>query len=84
MLLHWYTCISINTDFYIMYDILLETVWWALFNISLIVGIDLVISDIIANETCSYWCSDISVTCCHFHTSYICADSHYLGLFSTT
>jgi len=37
-----------------MYDILLETIWWALSNTILIMGIYLVISEIIANETYSY------------------------------
>ena len=41
----------------------------------------IVIPEIIANKTCIYWWSDISVICCHFCTSYICAHS---GLFSTT
>jgi len=38
-----------------MYDILLETVWWALSNTTLIVGICLVVPEIIANKTWSYW-----------------------------
>jgi len=42
-----------NTDFYIMYDILLN-VWWMLSNASLIMGICSIISEIITNETCSY------------------------------
>ena len=37
-----------------MYNILLETVWWVISNVSLIVGICLVILEIIANETYSY------------------------------
>ena len=67
-----------------MYDILLETVWQVIFNISLIVEICLVVSEIIANKTYSYWWSDISVISCHFCTSYICVNSSYLGLSSTT
>ena len=47
MSLHWYTCISIN--------ILLEMVWWALFNASLIVWICSAIYEILAN-------GDFSVT----------------------
>jgi len=54
MLLHWYTCIFINTDFYMMYNIPLETVWWVLSNTSLIVEICLVVPEKIANETYSY------------------------------
>jgi len=37
-----------------MYNILLETVWWVFSNITLIVGIYLVVPKIIANKTCSY------------------------------
>jgi len=54
MLLYWYACISINTDYYKIYNKLLKTVWWVLSNISLIVGIYLVISKIITNETYNY------------------------------
>ena len=67
-----------------MYNISLETVWWAISNATLVVGIYLVIPKIIANETCSYWWSDISVICCHFYISYVYANSSYLGLSSTT
>ena len=67
-----------------IYDILLETIWWVLFNTILIMGIYSVISKIIANETDSYWWSDISVIYCNFCTSYIWADSHHLGLSSAT
>ena len=84
MLLYWYACILINTNLYIIYNILLEMVWWVLCNVSLIVGICLVISEIIANETCSYWWSDISVICCHFCTFYIYTNSLHLRLSSTT
>jgi len=54
MSLHWYACISMNTDLHIMYDILLKIVWWVLSNASLIVEICLVVSEIIANKTYSY------------------------------
>ena len=37
-----------------MYNILLEMVWWLLSNTSLIVEICLVVAEVIANETCSY------------------------------
>ena len=67
-----------------IYDILLEIVWWVLSNITLIMRIHSVVSEIIANETCSYWWSDISVFCCHFYIFYIYTNSSYLGLSSTT
>ena len=51
MLLYWYTCISMNTDLYMIYDISLETVWWVLSNATLIMGICLIIPEIIANKT---------------------------------
>ena len=51
MLLHWYACISMNTYCYEIYHILLEMVWWALSNTSLIVWIHLVIHDKSANKT---------------------------------
>ena len=35
-----------NTDHYVMYNILSEIVWWVLSNISLIVGIHPVVSKI--------------------------------------
>jgi len=63
-----------------IYDISLETIWWVLSNTTLIMGICLVNPEIIANETCSYWWSDISVICYHFCTFYIYVDSHYLVL----
>ena len=50
MSLYWYACIFINTYCYVIYNISLETVWWALFNTSLIVQICLVIHEILANE----------------------------------
>ena len=40
--------------------------------------------DISRQSFYSYWCSDISVICCHFCTSCICANSPHLGLSSTT
>ena len=61
MLLYLYTCVFINTDLHMIYDILLETIWWVLSNTCLIVRIYSVFSEIIANETCSYWWSDISI-----------------------
>jgi len=51
MLLYWYACISMNTDSYMMYNILLETVWWALSNTSSIVWIYLADHEIISNKT---------------------------------
>ena len=50
MLLYWYACISINFDFHIIYYILLETIWWALSNTSLIMQIHLAIHEILANK----------------------------------
>ena len=47
--------ISINTNLYMVYNISLEAIWWALSNTSLIMGIYSVIPGIITNETCSYW-----------------------------
>jgi len=70
-----------NTNFYIIYNTLLKAIWWVLSNTTLIMGIYLVVSEIIANETYS---SDISVICYHFCISYICANSPYLGLSSAT
>jgi len=55
MSLYWYAYISMNTNLHIIYDSSLETVWWVLSNASLIVGICLVVPEIIANETYSYW-----------------------------
>ena len=43
-----------NTDFYKMYNISLVIDWQVLSNASLIIEIYLVVSEIIANETCSY------------------------------
>ena len=40
--------------------------------------------DISRRSFYSYWWPDISVICCHFCTSRICADSPYLGLSSAT
>ena len=48
MSLYWYACISMNTDFYMICDILLETIWWALS--SLIMWICPVIHEILANK----------------------------------
>ena len=50
MSLHWYTCISMNTYYYEIYHILLETVWWALSNTSLIMWICLAVHKILANK----------------------------------
>ena len=50
MLLHWYACISMNTDFYMIYDISLETIWWALFNTSSIIWICPAVHEILANK----------------------------------
>ena len=44
-------CISMNTNLYIIYDILLETVWWVFSNATLIIEISSIIPEIIANET---------------------------------
>ena len=40
--------------------------------------------DISRQSFYSYWCPDISVICCCFYTSHICADSPHLGLSSIT
>jgi len=82
MSLYWYTCIPMNNDLDIIYNILLEMVLWVLSNISLIIEICLVISEIIANF--SYWWSNISVICCYFCISYIYVNNTYLGLSSVT
>ena len=50
MLLHWYACISMNTYYYKIYHISLETVWWALSNTSTIIWIWLAIHEILANK----------------------------------
>jgi len=50
MSLYWYACISMNTYCYVIYYILLETVWWALSNISLILWIHLAIYEILAKK----------------------------------
>ena len=78
--LYWYTCISINTDCYLIYNILLGIVWWVLSNTSLIVWIHSAIPEIIANKTCSYWWSNILVISYYFCTSYIYANSSHLEL----
>ena len=51
MLLYWYACISMNTYCYMIYHISLETVWWVLFNTSLIMQICPVVHEILSNET---------------------------------
>jgi len=51
MLLHWYAYIFMNTYLYEIYHISLKTIWWALFNTSLIVQIHLAIHEISANKT---------------------------------
>jgi len=51
MPLYWYAYISMNTNLYMMYDISLETVWWALSNTSSIVWIYLAVHKILANKT---------------------------------
>ena len=50
MSLYWYACISMNTYGYVIYYILLETVWWALSNISSILWIHLAIYEILAKK----------------------------------
>ena len=50
MSLHWYACISINTDHYMIYNTLLDMVWWALSNAILIMWIHPAIHEILANE----------------------------------
>ena len=50
MLLHWYACISMNIHCYVIYHILLEAVWWALSNTSLIVWIPPAIHEILTNK----------------------------------
>ena len=86
MLLYWYACISIYTDLYMIYDISLETVWWALSNATLIMGIHPFSCswDNSWQNSYSYWWPDISVVFCHFCTSHICVDSPHYGLSSAT
>jgi len=50
MSLHWYACISITTYCYVIYHILLGTVWWALSNTSSIVQIYLIVHEILVNK----------------------------------
>ena len=47
--IHWYACISINTDLYIMYDISLETKC-VLSNASSIIWIHSAVHEILANK----------------------------------
>ena len=51
MLLHWYDCISLNSNWYVMYYISLETVWWVLSKASYIMQKYPAIPKITANET---------------------------------
>jgi len=51
MSLYWYACISINTNLYIIYNILLGTIWWVFSNASSIMWIHLAIHEILANKT---------------------------------
>jgi len=46
MLLYWYAYISMNTNLSMIYDMSLETIWWAISNTSLIIEICSVISEI--------------------------------------
>jgi len=84
MLLYWYTCISMNTDFYTIYDILLEPDWWALSKTNSIMWIYLTIYEIIANEAFTVtddlisWLFVIDFA----HLTYV--DSPYLELSSAT
>jgi len=50
MPLHWYAFISMNTDFYMMYDISLEIVWSVLSNASSIMWIYPAVHEILANK----------------------------------
>jgi len=50
MLLYWYICISMNTYYYKIYHISLETVWWAHSNANLIIQICSAIHKILVNE----------------------------------
>jgi len=50
MSLYWYACIFMNTYYYVIYYILLEIVWWALSNTSLIMQICPVVHEILANK----------------------------------
>jgi len=49
MLLHWYTCISMNTDLHMIYHILLETIDGCS-NASLIMWIHSAVHEILANK----------------------------------
>jgi len=50
MLLYWYACISMNNHYYVIYHMLLEMVWWALSNASLIMWICSVIHEILVDK----------------------------------
>ena len=50
MSLYWYACISMNTFFYEIYHISLETVQWVLSNASLIMQICPAIHEILADK----------------------------------
>ena len=50
MSLHWYACISTNTYHFKTHHILLETVWWALSNTSLIMWIRSAVLEILADK----------------------------------
>jgi len=50
MSLHWYTCITINTYYFGIYYMSLETIWQTFSNISLIIWIHPAIYEILANE----------------------------------
>ena len=50
MSLYWYACIYMNTNLYMMYNISLEIIWWALSNASLIMQICSAIHEILADK----------------------------------
>jgi len=50
MSLYWYACNSINIYYYVIYHLSLKTVWWVLFNASLIMQIHPAVHEILENE----------------------------------
>ena len=51
MSLYWYAYISMNTYYYMIYNISLKTIWQALSNTSLIMWIHLAVYEILANKS---------------------------------
>jgi len=50
MSLYWYAYISMNTYYYMVYNISLKIIWQALSNTSLIIWIHLAVYEILANK----------------------------------